>query len=420
MHTLYNFFQFILLILLFPLIFIYICLHQKYRSWIPLRLGKNLREALIEVTPKKQTIWIHALSVGEVTSALPLAAAVNEELPESNIIFSTSTRSGYELGKTLLSPHCRAVIPFPLDLLPVCRYFIRTVSPDVFILVETDFWPNFLRILEKKQIPAILVNGRVSQQSMAHYSTYSSFFKPMFSSLSYLCVQTESDRRRFIDFGMSPEKVLKLGNLKYEPTVDSHNKCELLIPDRDDTAIFIAGSTHQGEEEFILEMFLSLQKEYSLKLIIAPRDIQRAEKIAGLAKTRNISVQLRSAGTEITADLLILDTIGELTAVYGAADICFVGGSLVNEGGHNPLEPAYHGKPVIFGPDMSDFEEISQDLVTGGGAFTVTDQAQLRDVVKTLLEDNEYRQKCGRAAQERVATAKGVLRKHVELIKDII
>lgn len=420
MHILYNFFQLILLILLFPLICIYIGLRKKYRSWIPLRLGKSLRDALTGITPKKRTIWIHALSVGEVTSALPLAAALNKELSDTNLIFSASTGSGYDLGKRLLSPHCAAIIPFPLDLLPVCRYFIKTVSPDLFILVETDFWPNFLRILERDGIPAVLVNGRISQQSMAQYSKYSFFFKPMFTSLTYLCVQNESDRQRFIDFGLSPGKVLKLGNLKYEPTVNSHNKVELLIPERDNKKILIAGSTHPGEEEYILAAFLTLHKEYNLKLIIAPRDIGRAENIASLAQSRNISVQFRSSGTHFTADLLILNTIGELTAIYAAADICFVGGSLVNEGGHNPLEPAYHGKPVIFGPHMTDFEEISQDLVNGGGAFSVVDQAQLLSVVETLLNDDVYRQKCGKTAQERVSRAKGVLGKHVELIKDII
>ncbi len=420
MHILYNFFQLILLILLFPIIIIYIGIRKKYRSWIPLRLGRNLQAALAGVTPKKHTIWIHALSVGEVTSALPLSAALKKEFSESNLIFSASTRSGYELGKKLLSPHCASILPFPLDLLPVCRYFIKTVSPDLFILVETDFWPNFLRILEREKIPAVLVNGRVSRQSMAQYSKYSFFFKPMFTTLAYLCVQTESDRQRFIDLGLSPGKVLKLGNLKYEPTVDSHNNVILPIPERENKTIFIAGSTHHGEEEYILTAFLSLKKNYDVKLIIAPRDIQRAGNIAVLAKSRNISVQLRSAGTPFTADLLILDTIGELTAIYAAGDICFVGGSLVNEGGHNPLEPAYHGKPVIFGPYMTDFEEISQDLVHGGGAFSVTDQDQLLHVVESLLKNEGYRQQCGRTAQEIVIRAKGVLKKHVELIKDII
>ena len=420
MHIFYNFFQLIIVLLLFPLICIYIGFRKKYRNWIPLRLGKNLQDALTDSIPQKRTIWIHALSVGEVTSALPLAAALKREFGEYNFIFSASTKSGYQLGKKLLSRHCTAIIPFPLDLLPVCRYFIKTIRPDLFILIETDFWPNFLRILSRENIPAILVNGRISKHSMAQYSRYSFFFKPMFSTLTYLCVQTESDRQRFLDFGLSPEKVLKLGNLKYEPIIDSHNSIDLLIPERDNTTIFIAGSTHHGEEEYILSAFLALQKEYNLKLIIAPRDIGRAENIAALARSRNISVQLRTKGTLFTADLLILDTIGELTATYAIADICFVGGSLVDEGGHNPLEPAYHGKPVIFGPYMNDFEEISQDLVACGGAFSVADQAQLQNTVKTLTRDPDYRKKIGMAAKEQVLRAKGVLGKHIELIKDIM
>lgn len=420
MHILYNFFQLTLLILFFPLIFIYIGLRKKYRSWIPLRLGMGLGNSLKKVIPQQKTIWIHALSVGEVTSARPLAAALNQEFEDYNLIFSASTRSGYDLGKKLLYDHCSAIIPFPLDLLPVCRFFIKTLSPDLFILVETDFWPNFLTTLKKERIPAVLVNGRVSAHSMAQYGKYSFFFKPIFSTLSYLCVQNESDRQRFVDFGLSPDKVLKLGNLKYEPTVANPKEIKLIIPERRKKTVFIAGSTHSGEEEYILSTFLDLNKKYNLKLIIAPRDIQRADKIAAFAQSRNISFQLRSTGGHFTEDLLILNTIGELTAIYEAADICFVGGSLVNEGGHNPLEPAYHGKPVIFGTHMNDFEEISQDLVDAGGAFFVNDQAHLTNTVKSLLKDIEYRQQCGAKAQESVLKAKGVLRKHTELIKDII
>ena len=420
MQILYNTIQLILLTLLFPLWTLYILLRRKYRSWVPLRLGFGLADLLPKHPGSKPVIWMHALSVGEVTSALPLAKALHSQYDQATIIFSASTQTGYQLGKELLSPYCRAVIPFPLDILPVCHRFLRMISPGLFVLVETDFWPNFLFQLKKRNIPAILVNGRVSKQSMPNYSRYAPLFKTLFQTFSHLCVQTAEDRSRFIALGLPEDRVLNLGNLKYEPAINKTIEDKITIPKRDKFTVFIAGSTHPGEEEHILQMYSALQSHYPLKLIIAPRDIQRADMIATLAESRNISVQYRSSDSNFTCNLLILDSIGELTSVYGLGDICFVGGSLVDEGGHNPLEPAFHGKPVIFGPYMSDFDEISDDLVNAGGALIVADPQQLQAAVKRLLEEKDFRQRCGESAQQWIMSSKGVLRNHVELIRDLI
>ncbi len=420
MLILYNLLHIVLLILFFPLLCLYIALQEKYRKNIPRRLGFGLRKKLSRLKSQERVIWIHALSVGEVTSALPLVAGLRKELDDTTLIFSASTRTGYELSKKLLSPYCDRIIAFPLDILPVCSYYINRISPDLFILVETDFWPNFLRQLEKRNIPALLVNGRISRRSMKRYQRYSFFFKPMFQSLRFLAVQTEADSQRFIDFGIDKNRVFKLGNLKFESLPPQHMDIAAGFLRNNRKPLFIAGSTHPGEEALLLEAFLVLRKTHDFKIIIAPRDIQRAEEIALLAKSSGINPQLRSKEREFTTDLFILDTIGELVSFYNQGDICFVGGSLVNAGGHNPLEPAAQGKPVIFGIYMEDFEEISEDLITCGGGFSVPDQEMFIAVLDALLQDPGYRRQSGDAALRCVLKNRDVVKNHLEFIKEII
>ena len=415
----YNIIQILLIVLFFPVLAIYIGLRRKYRRHIPARLGFGLQRLLQNDEPQKRRIWIHALSVGEVTSALPLAATLHGELEDTEIVFSATTKTGYTLAQQILSPYCRAIIPSPLDLLPLCRYYLKSIKPDIFILVETDFWPNWLHLLQQSKIPIILVNGRISAKSVERYSRYGFFFKPMFHTLSRLCVQTESDRQRFGNLGVPLKLIDKLGNLKYEPIHKEDIATSISIPDRKKTHIMIAGSTHGGEEEILFDVFKQLRNRFQLKLIIAPRNPKRSKRIVSLAESTGLSAQLRSENNLFSSEVLILDTIGELSEVYSLGDFSFIGGSLVNKGGHNPLEPAYHGKPVMFGVYMSDFEEISQALVACGGGVTVPDQNALLLECSRFLEDANHRRKCGNAAQACTIARQVVVRKHVELIRKL-
>lgn len=419
MLVLYNFLQAFLLILLSAPLAVIVALYPKYRSMLPRRLGIHLKAAVAGLCRSRRTIWIHALSVGEVTSALPLVAKLRRQEPDVNIVFSASTRTGFTLAGKIMAPYSDVVIALPLDILPVCRNFVKTIKPDLFILVETDFWPNLLHRLHSESVPAILVNGRISQKSMARYTRNAFFFKPMFQTFRYLCVQNDSDRRRFIDLGLSESRILRLGNLKYEAFIVDGTR--LLHVDKEyDRPLIIAGSTHAGEEEILLDTFVELGKHHSPRLIIAPRDISRAPDIVEMAQDRNITVQLRSSTEVFSKDLLLLDSIGELAALYAVGDICFVGGSMVNIGGHNPLEPAYHGKPVVFGQYMDSFEEISQDLIASGGGVSVTGKNDLLQTVTTLLDDPAYRCRCGISARQCVLKMEGVLDKHLALIRELL
>jgi 3-deoxy-D-manno-octulosonic-acid transferase len=427
MLTAYNLIQLIFLIISLPLLLAVILLTPRYRLRTWQRLGFGLR-TLVERKKKgaRKTIWLHGLSVGEVTSALPLVSGIRNRFPEAFLVFSASTRSGSKVAEQLMTDRIDLLVSFPLDILPVTAYFIRLIRPDLFILVETDFWPNILTCLHRHKIPAMLVNGRISHKSMASYRRFSFFFQPIFCTFRHLCMQTETDRVNMIDLGVPDERVHTLGNLKFDTplitgTIQPQTVQETPIAMPDDSLLLVAGSTHKGEEEIILAVYVRLRPLYpNLFLIIAPRDISRGKEIQELAAAKGITGVCRSEGSKSSRKLLILDTIGELANCYRFADIAFIGGSLQPLGGHNPIEPAVMGAPVLFGPHMEDFAEISQDLLTAGGAQRVGGEESLFQAAGTWLADARLRKKAGLAALGCVEKQQGVIERHLQLIQTLL
>jgi len=424
MLTLYNITQLSFLLITLPFLLALVLLTPKYRLRTWKRLGVGLRSQVKQKKKgERKTIWIHALSVGEVTSALPLISGIRNRFPDVFLVFSASTSSGAKVAEQLMADHADLLIPFPLDILPVTAYFVKLIQPDLFILVETDFWPNILTCLQREKIPVMLVNGRISHKSMSSYRRFAFFFRPLFQTFHHLCMQTETDRVRMVDFGVAEERVHTLGNLKFDtPLITGSTKLQeepMVLPD--DSLLLIAGSTHKGEEEIILSAYVRLRAAYpNLFLIIAPRDISRGKEIQELAGTKGISGSCRSDKKEHNQRLLVLDTIGELAGCYRFADIAFVGGSLRHKGGHNPIEPAVMGAPVLFGPHMEDFAEISQDLLTAGGAIRVGGEESLFQVADTWLSDVRLRKEAGLAALKCVEKQQGVIERHLQLIQAIL
>lgn len=420
----YNLIQLTFLVLSLPFLLALVLLTPKYRLRTWQRLGFGLR-TLVERKKKGagKTIWVHGLSVGEVTSALPLVSGIRNRFPDAFLVFSAATRSGAKVAERLLADHIDVFIPFPLDILPVTAFFVRLIRPDLFILVETDFWPNFLSCLQRHNIPSLLVNGRISHQSMASYRRFSFFSKPIFRTFRHLCMQTETDRVNMIDLGVPDGRVHTLGNLKFDTPLITGNsqpqEAPIALPD--DSLLLVAGSTHKGEEEIILAVYVRLRTTYPhLFLVIAPRDISRGKEIQGLAAAKGITGTCRSEGKRSGQKLLVLDTIGELANCYRFADIAFVGGSLLRLGGHNPIEPAVMGAPVLFGPHMEDFAEISQDLLTAGGAKMVGGEESLFQAVSIWLADARLRQDAGLAALRCVEKQQGVIERHLQLIHTLL
>ena len=424
MLTLYNIVQLIIILITLPFLLIVILFTPKYRLRTLQRLGLGLRSQLVAANRKGagRTIWIHGLSVGEVTSALPLVSGIRTRFPDACLVFSASTSSGARVAEQLMADRTDLLIAFPLDILPVTSFFVRLIKPDLFILVETDFWPNILNCLQRHKVPTMLVNGRISHTSMAAYRRFPFFFKPMFQIFCHLSMQTETDRVNMIDLGVSEERVHNLGNLKFDtplitaPTATQEPPMEL----PDDSRLLIAGSTHKGEEEIILSAYVRLRAEFpDLFLMIAPREISRGKEIKELAEAKGITGTCRSADRISNQRLLILDTIGELAGCYRFADIAFVGGSLVPQGGHNPIEPAVMGAPVLFGPYMEDFAEVSQDLLTAGGAKRVGGEESLVQAVTVWLGEERLRKEAGLAALGCVEKQQGVIERHLQLIQAI-
>ena len=431
MIVLYNIIQIVLLIIAGPFLLVKVLLTAKYRGRILQRLGiglKALDESVgVHEGRRSPRIWIHALSVGEVSSARPLVIELRRVLPEAVILFSATTRTGEALALTTLAGVVDHFIPYPFDFLLSVRKSLDSLRPDIFILVETDFWPNFLRALQGRSISALLVNGRVSEASFVWYQRFMPLFQTIFSSFRILAVQTAGDSRKMIGLGVPGDRVKTIGNLKYDsalPTAQAEavvlDRQGFGIPEKD--LLLVAGSTHPGEEEIIFAACQALRKEVPhLFLVVAPRNTERGAAVAGLALAHGLAVHRRTDSLPcIVPQVLVLDTIGELAGLYGLCEVAFVGGSLVQAGGHNPLEPACYGKPVLFGPHMEDFAEIAGDLLTLGGAFMVTDRDSLQARLKNLLLDEDRRRQAGGRALALVDRNRGVAGRHAALILEIL
>jgi len=428
MSLLYNILSIFLVLLLLPLL-PFILGKKKYRKRIGRRLGWGLaRQLPPRASESSPTFWMHALSVGEVTSALPLARGLREAFPEARIVFSAATRSGGEVAARLLSPHVDALIAAPLDLGPVVLFFARAIRPDLFILVETDFWPHWLHCLKRRSVPTLLVNGRVSERSFLRYQRFSGFFRPMFRSFSLLSMQTGADAAKMVALGVEEQRVLTLGNLKFDPSLTAEQQPPPEVTDLNkerygfsaQAPLWICGSTHRGEEELIFRVYRRLLTTLpDLQLLIAPRNIERAGEIVALAATHQCGCRRWTDG-KTAGPALILDTIGELAGCYAMASAVFVGGSLVPQGGHNPIEPAAAGVPVLFGPHMEDFAEIADELIASGGARRIETADALTEELLLLLTDPVARRLAAGAASAFVRANRGVVGRHLAAVNALL
>ena len=401
---------------------------KKHRGRILERLGLRLPHLPVRQGP---VIWIHALSVGEVTSALPLVKALRQSIHPAVLVFSSTTRSGKELAERLIAPHVDLVLFSPLDLPYAVRRYLDAIKPSCFILVETDFWPNWLHQLRRRQIPAMLVNGRISEKSFAAYSRFSFFFRPMFRYFSLLSMQTAQDRDKMLALGIPAERLVCFGNLKYDLPARQTAPPDLAAA-HNPRPIWVCGSTHPGEEELVFAAFKELaganlcvrpgrhRGRLPLRLIIAPRKIKRGDELLKLARSFGLNAVLRSSGNAgAESCVLILDTIGELADCYSLARLAFIGGSLVDEGGHNPIEAAAQGVPVLFGPHTEDFTEIARDLVHCGGAKVVTAET-LTETAAAILSDDALHMAMSGAAQRLVEQQRGGVDRHVQAVRELL
>ena len=375
-------------------------------------------------------VWLHAVSVGETMAIRNLLESLRKEYPAKKFVVSTVTPTGNKIARSY-AKETDSIIYLPLDLSFIVNKFIRKINPSFFIITETELWPNLISLLAKRNIGIILVNGRISDRSFKGYKLISFLIKPVLNKINLYCVQTQEDLHRLEKLGVAKEKIKVTGNMKFD-SIDQavfkkdYTQLRGKLNLRPQDKLLLAGSTHPGEEELILEVYAKLLSDQrNLKLLIAPRHPQRSRVIEKeISRLGFTPLSLSRGGGKDSVspagkDIFILDTIGELISYYSIADIVFMGGSLVKIGGHNLLEPAGFAKPVLFGPYMFNFRDISRSFLNNQAAIMVEDAQQLSQQVRNLLDDPSLAKSIGKKAQELILRNQGASLRNVKWIKYI-
>ena len=371
--------------------------------------------------PPAPRCWIHAVSVGEATAAAPLVEAIARRWPELSMVMTTVTATGARIVNDRvgrLATHRY----FPVDLPGPVSQALDAVRPRFFIGLETELWPNFLRALASRGIPAMVANGRISDRSFRRYRLVRRLVARMLSRIAVFAMQSEEDARRIIALGAPADRVIVTGNLKADLSIERTDRDPIwraVLGGDPGHLLWVAGSTHRGEETAILDAHQRLAPRFPrLRLLLAPRHPERAPEVEDLVRGHGFPPLRRTALTEHRdrEAVIILDTVGELADLYGLADVVFVGGSLVATGGHNMLEPALRRRPVLFGPHTSNFRDSADLLCRAGAAIVVKDALDLAREAERLLDDPELRRTMGEAGFSAVATRQGALPATLALI----
>lgn len=376
-----------------------------------------------------ESIWIHAVSVGEVLTARPLIADLRRRYPDLRLFLSTTTMAGQQLARRSV-PNVDAVFYFPFDLGIVVRRTLDLVRPRLFLMMETEIWPVLLRECRARGIRTAVVNGRLSSRSFPRYRWIRPFMRRVLDDIDRFCVQSDESARRFIEIGADPARMVVTGSLKFdslEPSTPARARDRVLRYFRIASArpVIVAGSTMKGEETAVLRAFRRIRSTSpSALLVIAPRHPERFDEVADLCRSEGWKTLRRSRDLAIDAeprgDIVVLDTIGELAVVYQLGTVVFVGGSLVATGGHNVLEPAIYGKPIVFGPHMDNFREIADACVAAGAAVRLDDAAQLEPTLVALLGDPVRRARLGAAARALVEANRGAKDKTMSALESLL
>ncbi|WJW75261.1 lipid IV(A) 3-deoxy-D-manno-octulosonic acid transferase [Thiohalobacter sp. IOR34] len=369
-------------------------------------------------------IWLHAVSVGEVQAASPLIQALLQRHPDHELLVTTTTPTGSAQLEKLFGGRVRHLY-MPYDLPGVVRRFLGRVRPRLVLIMETEIWPNLFHACARRGIPLLLVNARLSARSAAGYRRVRRLTAATLSCLDALAAQGRADAERLIALGAAPDRVQVTGNTKFDVTVPAslRERAEVLRREWGLRHVWIAGSTHEGEDAVLLAAHRRLRERFpDALLVLVPRHPERFAPLADALRAEGWRLARRSAGEAVAAETEVYlgDTMGELLLLYAAADVAFVGGSLVEVGGHNPLEPAALGLPVLFGPHHFNFEEISRLLREAGGAREVADAESLAREVGELFADPNRRHAWGEQARQVVAANRGARDRVLAMIEAVL
>jgi 3-deoxy-D-manno-octulosonic-acid transferase len=372
-------------------------------------------------------LWIHAVSVGEVIASLKFMHTLKKEYPELKILFSTTTYTGQKIARESF-PEADRIMYIPCDTALCIHRAVRDIRPRLFIAIETELWPSLFNALNRAGTRIIVLNGRLSENSYRGYRYIRFFMKRVLSNVTFFYMQGNDDIKRIISLGAQAEKVELMGNIKYDISIDETGDNTSWI-DALEGRILIAGSTHKGEDEIVLDAYDSIKKSANdLKLILAPRHPERFSEVEHLIKNRGYHFIRRSripsenpwsAIQGRRPDIVLLDTVGELSQTFAKADVAFIGGSLMPYGGHNILEPAYWSKPIIFGPFMDNFP-MAADFLRAGAAIEVNNDKEMAVIVADILKNNAKAEKIGQKAKTIINANKGALEKAMKLVRGIL
>lgn len=437
MQPLYSLLYTLAFVALLPYFAYQAIFNRKYLGNLRGRLWLSPASSQLAVNDARPAIWLHAVSVGETMAAKPLISALHEHFPNHRLILSTTTITGQAVARERVD-EADGVCYFPFDWKFTVRRSIDAIQPQVVVLMESELWLNFLYESHRRNIPTIVVNGRISDRSFPRSQKFGFFIHKLYQKVTQFLMQSQMDAERAVKLGAIPERVSVSGNLKYDirDTGESHALVDA-AKQLDDifalssSPLIVAGSTTEGEEQILLEAFgqmRSLEPAKNVRLLIAPRHPERFEAAAKLIEASGLNWTKRSAAspTSNSAEVILLDSIGELAALYRFAAIVFVGGSLVKKGGHNILEPALFAKPIIVGPHMENFREITSEFLRREAVIQLREtnaDEQVRELSQAfaeLLNDQPRAERLGANARQAIEDNRGATARTVAAIAELI
>jgi 3-deoxy-D-manno-octulosonic-acid transferase len=428
MYTLYSLLSLAVFVVVSPYFVFQAIRYKKYIGSLRQRLG------FLPIAfnfDGEESIWIHAVSVGEALTARALAADLKARYPKLRLYLSTTTMAGQQVARGSLSS-VDAVFYFPFDWTFIVRRTLNIVQPRLFVMMETEIWPNLLRECRRRGVRTIVINGRISSRSYPRYRLVRPFFRRVLADVDRFCMQGEESARRLVDLGADAARVTVTGSLKFDslelPASTVHGKPRdrvlRFFRMSANRTVIVAGSTMKGEEAAVLRAFARIKAAMPTALaILAPRQPERFGEVERLARDAGFVTARRSElpiDAEPRADVVVLDTIGELAQIYQLATAVFVGGSLVDHGGHNILEPAVYGKPIVFGPHMQNFKEIADAFLAHDAAVQVLTDRDLDEALLMLVSDSVRRAGLGAAARALVEANRGAKTKTLAVVDELL
>jgi 3-deoxy-D-manno-octulosonic-acid transferase len=424
---LYQLLGWLTFIATFPFLLLYIVLTGRYQKGLAQRLGSvDIPEKSVS---RSLRIWLHGASVGEVLLAKTLIKELAESFPEAFFILSTVTEQGMDVAHDQLGDEVLCIYA-PLDLAGIVGRVINKIKPSIYICLETELWPALLLKARKTGIKLVLLNGRMTERSFSRYQKARRLMTDVLSCFSIISVIQPGDARRFISLGAEPERIRVNGNAKYDQQADSlaqetEETYRAWLNIKKDQPLFVAGSTHTGEEEMLLTVFQDLKMASGMQemiWLVAPRHLSRLAEVEKLLQDRNIVFERLSQikSTARKTDVVLVDLMGDLAGLYSVATYIFCGGSLVDRGGHNIMEAAVFGKPVFYGPCMKDFQDAADLLESVGAGFPVSKPAELTESILYFMDHPEEYAAAGKLARDIVSAQQGSARKQVQLVRELL